>query len=491
MKRRPARARRLICVDQIVFGRIAARTWPFAESTLPRLSRAADHGVLWIGTAAAIAGLGGKSGRRAAGRGLASLALASAVVNTVGKRLVRRPRPLRNAVPAIRQLRRQPFTTSFPSGHAASAAAFAAGVGLQSPRWGALVAPVAASVAFSRVYTGVHYPSDVLAGAAIGVGAAAVVRALGADRRESKPPRAAAPALDAGEGLVVVVNNTSGVPPLLVPAAERLRAALPKAQVIEATEDDDFPGLMEKAVRLAAECGGALGVYGGDGTVNTAAAIASRENVPLAVFPGGTRNHLAMNLGVEEIEDTARAVRNGQATAIDLAYFDGADGERVPFVNTFSIGAYPELVRVRERWSRRLGSWPASVLAALHVLRTADPVPVVLGGQRRLVWLVFVGNCTYRGNGVAPLRRSDLADGVLDVRVVEAGPLARARLMAAAVTGALGRSPVYSEKKLRGLRIEGLGEEAHLAYDGEVSRAPSTVSIAKAYKALVVYRPGV
>ncbi|NED26421.1 phosphatase PAP2 family protein, partial [Streptomyces anulatus] len=67
-------------------------------------------------------------------------------------------------VPVVRQLKRQPITTSFPSGHAASAAAFATGVALESKGWGAVVAPVAVAVATSRVYTGVHYPSDVLAG---------------------------------------------------------------------------------------------------------------------------------------------------------------------------------------------------------------------------------------------------------------------------------------------------------------------------------------
>lgn len=73
-----------------------------------------------------------------------------------------RPRPLLDGVPRVRLLERQPHTTSFPSGHSASAAAFATGVALESTRYGAVVAPVAAGVAFSRVYVGVHFPGDVL-----------------------------------------------------------------------------------------------------------------------------------------------------------------------------------------------------------------------------------------------------------------------------------------------------------------------------------------
>ncbi|MYX43200.1 phosphatase PAP2 family protein, partial [Streptomyces sp. SID89] len=118
---------------------------------------------------------------------LASLTLASLTINTIGKRSVRRARPALDQVPIVRRLGRQPITTSFPSGHAASAAAFAAGVALESPAWGAAVAPVAASVALSRVYTGVHFPSDVLAGAALGAGAAFAVRALVPTRAGSVP----------------------------------------------------------------------------------------------------------------------------------------------------------------------------------------------------------------------------------------------------------------------------------------------------------------
>jgi undecaprenyl-diphosphatase len=168
----------LLALDRRVFEFAAARRWPAAGPVLPRLSRGADHGVLWGAAAAAMAVSRTPRGRRAAARGVASLGLASLVINTLGKRSVRRTRPALDAVPVGRRLQRQPFTTSFPSGHAASAAAFATGVALESPGWGAVVAPVAFSVALSRVYTGVHFPGDVLAGAALGVGAAFVVRGL-------------------------------------------------------------------------------------------------------------------------------------------------------------------------------------------------------------------------------------------------------------------------------------------------------------------------
>ncbi|MER6312129.1 phosphatase PAP2 family protein, partial [Streptomyces sp. NPDC001657] len=165
-------------LDRRTFDLIATREWPGAQRVLPRLTRSADHGLLWFGLAAGAVALGGRPARRAALRGVASLAVASATVNTLGKRSVRRQRPLLDAVPVIRQLTRQPFTSSFPSGHAASAAAFATGVFFENKWWGLALAPVAVSVAFSRVYTGVHYPGDVLAGAALGAGAAFAVRGL-------------------------------------------------------------------------------------------------------------------------------------------------------------------------------------------------------------------------------------------------------------------------------------------------------------------------
>ncbi|AGS72798.1 bifunctional phosphatase PAP2/diacylglycerol kinase family protein [Streptomyces collinus] len=475
--------RALLAADTRLFEAAAAWHWPGAERVLPRLSRSANHGVLWFATAAAIAASRTPRARRAATRGIASLSLASVTINTLGKRSVRRARPVLDTVPAVRQLKRQPITTSFPSGHAASAAAFAAGVALESPRWGAVVAPVAFSVAASRVYTGVHFPSDVLAGAALGAGAAFAVRGLVPTRAQITPPprpRAEAPALPEGEGLVVVANRASG-------SSDRVRvlqAALPGAEIVEC-EPQDVPAELEKAAARAR----ALGVCGGDGTVNAAAATAMRHGLPLAVLPGGTLNHFAYDLRLEDERKVADAVRAGEAVRVDVGRFAAGRQEGI-FVNTFSLGVYPELVRVRERWSKRIGGWPAGLLGAMKVLRAdRHPLEVELGGRQRPLWLLFVGNGMYHRMGLAPGRRTDLADGLLDVRVVHGSRRPALRLLAAAAAGPLTRSPAHAAVQLNRLRLTGLAPGTPLAYDGEVTEVEGDVLVEKLPEALTVYRP--
>ena len=115
---------------------------------------------------------GNRRAGRAAWRGLASLAAASATANVIGKGLASRRRPDAE-IPAARRLPQAPWTSSFPSGHAASAAAFATGATIEMPELAAGVFALALAVGASRVVTGVHYPSDVLAGFVIGTAAAA------------------------------------------------------------------------------------------------------------------------------------------------------------------------------------------------------------------------------------------------------------------------------------------------------------------------------
>ncbi|MFE0515381.1 bifunctional phosphatase PAP2/diacylglycerol kinase family protein [Streptomyces sp. NPDC058964] len=476
---------RLLALDRRLFERAAEWHWPGAGRVLPRLSRSANHGVLWFAAAAGIAASRTPRARRAAVRGIASLSLASLAINTLGKRSVHRRRPALDPVPAVRLLKRQPITTSFPSGHAASAAAFAAGVGLESPAWGAALAPVAFSVAMSRLYTGVHFPSDVVAGAALGAGAAFAVRALVPTRAQIAPParpRAHAPALADGDGLVVVANRASGT-------ADRVRAlrdALPGAEIVECEPVDVRTELEKAATRARAR---ALGVCGGDGTVNAAAATALRHGLPLAVLPGGTLNHFAYDLGVEDVRDLAPAVRGGEAVRVDVGRFVCADREGV-FLNTLSLGVYPELVRERERWSHRIGGWPAGMLGALRVLRAdRHPLEVELGGGVRPLWMLFVGCGMYRRMGLAPGRRVDLADGLLDVRVVHGGRRPALRLLAAAAAGPLTSSSSHRAVRVRRLRLAGVAPGTPLAVDGEVLEVAGVVTVEKLPAALTVYRP--
>jgi membrane-associated phospholipid phosphatase len=162
-----------------VYRAIAATPSPSLDLVLSRLSSAADHSKLWFAVAGALALKPGRP-RRAAVLGVASIGLASATANLVGKGLLRRARPDRAGVnvPAGRKVR-MPGSTSFPSGHSASAFAFATAVGDELPLAWLPLHAVAAAVTYSRVHTGVHYPGDVLVGSLMGTGAAVAVRYTG------------------------------------------------------------------------------------------------------------------------------------------------------------------------------------------------------------------------------------------------------------------------------------------------------------------------
>jgi membrane-associated phospholipid phosphatase len=157
-------------LDSAVYAAVAATPTPTLDGVFRRVSRAADHSKLWIATSAVLAAAGGSRGRRAARNGLGSTAVTSAVVNLVLKPLGRRRRPDRptHNVPVARHVT-MPRSTSFPSGHSASAFAFATGVATESPEAGIPLSAAAAVVAYSRVHTGVHYPLDVVAGSVAGV----------------------------------------------------------------------------------------------------------------------------------------------------------------------------------------------------------------------------------------------------------------------------------------------------------------------------------
>jgi len=185
-----AQAREL---DLAVYGAIASTPTPSLDRGLGLLSRAANYSRLSLASAAVLAASGGRRGRAAAGMGLASVAVTATVLNLGIKPIFRRRRPDRVAqeVPPARHVR-MPQSTSFPSGHAAAAFAFATGVGQVLPAAGFPLRALAALVAYSRVHTGVHYPSDVLAGAMLGGALSqATTHALARRSRRSRRTRLA------------------------------------------------------------------------------------------------------------------------------------------------------------------------------------------------------------------------------------------------------------------------------------------------------------
>jgi membrane-associated phospholipid phosphatase len=180
--------RELSEVDRAVYLAIAREPTPHLDRPISRLSQSANYSSLWIGASAVLCLFGGPSGRRAALRGLTAVTLTSLTVNVLAKSLYRRRRPLRDdEALADGRFVRMPTSPSFPSGHSASAFAFAVASSSAMPALAAPLRLVAASVAYSRVHTGVHYPGDVIAGALIGSGIGQVVGAL-------QPPRHRFPA---------------------------------------------------------------------------------------------------------------------------------------------------------------------------------------------------------------------------------------------------------------------------------------------------------
>jgi diacylglycerol kinase family enzyme/membrane-associated phospholipid phosphatase len=474
---------RIEAADRAIMARVNATESVTLDQLMPRLSQAANHSVLWVGVAAGLAVTQNKWARRAALRGLASVALASTASNVLGKGLARRVRP-RAEVPAARRLARGPHTTSFPSGHAASAAAFATGVALELPVLAAPAGVLAAAVGASRVVTGVHFPSDVVAGFAIGA-AAGTLTLRWWPRRQQEPaeaarPRHEAPAAPTGQGLVLVMNSASGTTSADLAAA--LRAELPDARIVVAG-----PGDLPAVMRDAANRAEILGVAGGDGSVQLAAGLAVARHLPLLVVPAGTFNHFATDLGVRSADDALAALRAGDCVLVEVA-----TAGRWSFVNTASTGIYVDLVRARQELEDRLGRWPAVLVALARVLRTSRPLDLIVDGRRRRVWLLFAGNCRYEPAGAAPSYRPDLCDGQLDIRLVDGSqPLARVRLVTAVAMGTLARSRVYRAWTASSLRVATPdGTPVLLSVDGEALEAEPSLRLRKHTHRLLVYRPG-
>ncbi|MGK3955180.1 bifunctional phosphatase PAP2/diacylglycerol kinase family protein [Arthrobacter sp. R4] len=460
-----------------------------------RLSASANHGKLWMGAAAIMAAFPGKP-RRAALHGLIAQAVASAVTNMGFKTLLPRARPLPEHLPVFRFVHPQPTSSSMPSGHSASAIAFAVGAGLVKPVVGAALAPVAVGVAYSRVHTGAHWPSDVFFGSAIGAGAALITRKWWPVR----PPFPAvsrtftqAPELPGGAGLSIVVNTLGGS--FTQETAGALQEVFPQAHINKVEPGEDLSVEIQATATFPGTV--ALGVWGGDGTVGTAAAAAVEHSLPLLVLPGGTLNHFARDAGTGHLKEAVTAANRGEAALADVGLVTVERGmagnpetAELVMLNTASIGLYPNLVRRREMLQPALGKPLAGVVAMFRTFATGTPTTLLVDGVRHKLWIAYIGRGRYYPRDHAPLVRPVLDDGVLDVRMITADEsFARLRLLWSVLTGTVATSRITHLSEASTIRVESDGSPMVLAVDGEALAGVRTAEFRVANRHLTYYSP--
>lgn len=155
---------------------------PAIEEPMKVLGLAGEYGAVWFVTAATGAAL--DSDRRLRWIGAAGVAPAAIVLNFAVKRAVGRQRPVITEHPA---LAKAPSKLSFPSAHATSSFAAAAAIGRVEPRAKVPAHALAGLITVGRPYLGMHYPSDVLAGAVLGAALGRLVPFLDGPQAEPAP----------------------------------------------------------------------------------------------------------------------------------------------------------------------------------------------------------------------------------------------------------------------------------------------------------------
>jgi diacylglycerol kinase family enzyme len=242
----------------------------------------------------------------------------------------------------------------------------------------------------------------VLLGVAVGAGQAALSRDPGPGKvreYDAPPPR---------RPWVVMNPRSGGGKVAKFGLKDKAEALGVEVVLLEGPQIIDVGALARKAVADGADL---LGVAGGDGTQALVAGIAAEHNIPLLVISAGTRNHFALDLGLDR-DDPSRcldALRDGVELRVDLGFI----GDR-PFVNNASFGAYAAVVQSPAYRDDKAGT-TADMLPGLRV---GHPGPRLVARAGNVTveapQAVLVSNNVYGMGDIAGLgRRARMDRGVL------------------------------------------------------------------------------
>ena len=196
-------------------------------------------------------------------------------------------------------------------------------------------------------------------------------------------------------------------------------AAAAGVEVVMLERGDDLTQLAKDAAARGAD---ALGMAGGDGSLGLVAAVANEAGLPFFCIPVGTRNHFALDLGLDRDDPLAAlaAITDGEEISID----HGVVGGRL-FLNNVSLGAYPKAVKKEDYRAKKVTSF-LDVLAAGAV--SPDERPDVIfstpdGRSFESTPVLTVSVDPYVQSGPPDFaRRRRLDDGVLGVTAVTGVP---------------------------------------------------------------------
>ncbi len=472
--------------DRRLFERLTARDRRLADRSLRQLSDSANRSMLWLAIAGLMAFFGSRIGRRAAFRGVVSIALTSTLVNLPLKYLARRERPRSRSGDRPLPVG-LPSTFSFPSGHSASAFAFATGVGLEEPWLLLPILPLAASVAYSRVRLRVHYPFDVLAGAAIGTAMGIASGLLTRVARQWWDPEM--PALEtesAGTNqLILVVSAHAGHEHKLA-RARRLMAAQGIEVVAEIAVED-----LHRLGELLRSDGSPPPIVvaaGGDGTVGAVANALMETPAILGILPLGTSNDFARSINIPiHIYDAVRVIARGQFSRHDVGRVTHESRPPRHFVHAAAAGMNVQFARFATRADLRERFGRLTYAVAMAIAMKHPPIfscEVESRGRTErlsLVHLAAINAPIFGGFLDLKLPGANSDDRTLDVILIEHLPIRR--LLRSALYPILGvRRPIRGIRTLQVSRLWVNTEQPmDLTAGGEIDgKLPATFEIVPA-----------